>query len=178
MYAVELVAAPASRGAARPAPESRSAPEPPVPTTRPKPAPAKSRAPTQAKAKPVKTASPVTPLPGETPGTGSDIANVDLKGKAFPYPEYLRNLVAQIYRRWNHPSNNAPLTSEIGFVILRDGTVKDIQVLASSHSFSFDQEARAAVDVAGAAKAFGPLPAGYPADYLQISFVFKPRRAP
>lgn len=175
-YAVELVAAPASRGAARPAPEARTAPLTPAPTAKPRPAPPKSTAPAGPRSKPVKTASPVTPLPGETPGTGSDIANVDLKGKAFPYPEYLRNLVAQIYRRWNRPSNNAPLTTEIGFVILRDGTVKDIAVLSSSHSFSFDQEARAAVDVAAAAKAFGPLPVGYPADYLQISFVFTPRR--
>lgn len=179
MYAVELVAAPAARGAARPAPESRPTPPPaPAPVPKTKAAPVKPTTPTATKTKVAKSSSPVTPLPGETPGTGSDIANVDLKGKQFPYPEYLRNLVAQIYRRWNRPTNNAPLTTEIGFVILRDGTVKDIQVLTSSRSFSFDQEARAAIDVAGTAKAFGPLPAGYPADYLQISFVFTPRRTP
>ena len=179
MYAVELVAAPAALGAARPAPESRPAPPPaPAPIAKAKAPPVKTTTATAPRTKAAKTSSPVTPLPGETPGSGSDIANVDLKGKAFPYPEYLRNLVTQIYRRWNRPTNNAPLTTEIGFVILRDGTVKDIQVLTSSRSFSFDQEARAAVDVAGAAKAFGPLPAGYPADYLQISFSFTPRRTP
>jgi outer membrane biosynthesis protein TonB len=179
MYAVELVAAPAALGAARPAAAARPTPPPaaaPIPKT--KAAPLRSSTTAAPKTKAAKTSNPVTPLPGETPGTGSDIANVDLKGKQFPYPEYLRNLVAQIYRRWNRPTNNAPLTAEVGFVILRDGTVKDIQMLASSRSFSFDQEARAAIDVAGAAKAFGPLPAGYPADYLQISFVFTPRRTP
>ena len=177
-YAVELVAAPARSGASRPAPEARTNPvAPPVPKAKPKPAPVKTTTPTAAKSS-AKTSSPVTPLPGETPGTGSDIANVDLKGKAFPYPEYLRNLVAQIYRRWNRPVGNASLTTEVGFIILRDGTVKDIGMLSSSRSYSFDQEAMGAVEAAALAKAFGPLPVGYPADYLQISFLFTPRRTP
>ncbi len=148
-----------------------------MPKAKPKPAPVKTTTPTAAKST-AKTSSPVTPLPGETPGTGSDIANVDLKGKAFPYPEYLRNLVAQIYRRWNRPVGNASLTTEVGFIILRDGTVKDIGMLSSSRSYSFDQEAMGAVEAAALAKAFGPLPVGYPADYLQISFLFTPRRTP
>ena len=148
-----------------------------MPKAKPKPAPVKTTAQTAAKST-AKTSSPVTPLPGETPGTGSDIANVDLKGKAFPYPEYLRNLVAQIYRRWNRPVGNASLTTEVGFIILRDGTVKDIGMLSSSRSYSFDQEAMGAVEAAALAKAFGPLPVGYPADYLQISFLFTPRRTP
>jgi protein TonB len=120
----------------------------------------------------------VTPLPGETPGAGSDIANVRLEGKAFPYPEYLQNLVAQIYRRWNRPVGNASLNAEVAFVILRDGTVKDIRVITSSRSYSFDLEAQGAVEAAAAARAFGPLPAGYPADYLPIGFRFTPRTAP
>jgi len=177
-YAVELIAAPASTGASRPVAESRPSPvTPTVPKAKPKPTPVKTTAP--AKSAPVsRQAAPVTPLPGETPGTGSDIANVKLEGKAFPYPEYLRNLVAQIYRRWNRPAANAALTTEVGFVILRDGTVKDIGVVSSSRSYSFDLEARGAIESAAAQKAFGPLPSGYPADYLQISFVFTPRRAP
>lgn len=179
-YAVELVAAPLSTGASRRvAQPTRSDPvTPPVPKAKPKPAPVRTT--TTAKTTPAvqKTAAPVTPLPGETPGTGSDIANVKLEGKPFPYPEYLRNLVAQIYRRWNRQIGNASLTTEVGFVILRDGTVKDIGVVSSSRSYSFDLEARGAVESAAAQKAFGPLPSGYPADYLQISFVFAPRRAP
>ena len=179
-YAVELVAAPANTGASRPAAAARRDPVTPVPApakAKPKPAPAKTTTP--AKSAPVaKTAAPVTPLPGETPGTGSDIANVKLEGKAFPYPEYLRNLVAQIYRRWNRTPGNAALTTEVGFVILRDGSVKGINVVSSSRSYSFDLEARGAIESAAAQKAFGPLPSGYPADYLQISFVFAPRQAP
>lgn len=175
-YAVQLVAAPALRGAPRPAPEAAARAEaPPVRKAEPKPAPTKPATSHTADRTPSRTTSPVTPLPGETPGTGSDIANVDLKGKEFPYPEYLRNLVAQIYRRWNRPPGSAALTTEISFDILRDGTVRNIQVIRSSRSYSFDLEARGAIDQAAAQKAFGSLPAGYPADYLQISFSFTPR---
>ena len=177
-YAVELIAAPASTSS-RPAATTRSTPPPPpapapTPTVRRQPkAPA-----TTARAPASRTSAPVQPLPGETPGTGTDIANVDLKGKQFPYPEYLRNLVEQIYRRWNRPPGNASLTSEVGFVILRDGTVRDIAMVNSSRSYSFDLEARGAVEAAARDKAFGPLPAGYEADYLQINFLFTPRRGP
>ena len=175
-YAVELVAAPAAAASARPTAASRATSvTPPAPKAVAKPAPVKPKVTAKADNR-TRAGSPVTPLPGETPGTGSDIANVDLKGKAFPYPEYLRNLVAQIYRRWNRPSGNSSLTAEIGFVILRDGTVKDIRVASSSRSYSFDLEASGAVESAALAKAFGPLPAGYGADYLQISFLFTPRR--
>ena len=180
-YAVSLVAAPIPTGTRQPAVEAPPppAPAPPKAVTKTAPAPAKPAAKTTAKptAAP-KTASPVTPLPGETPGTGSDIANVNLAGKEFPYPEYLRNLVSQIYRRWARPPGNASLQAEVSFVILRDGTVRDIKVISSSRSYSFDLEAQGAVEEAAQAKAFGPLPAGYAADYLQIGFHFTPRRAP
>ena len=182
MYAVQLVAAPQPSATRRAAAES---PPPPAPAPAPpkasaKPAPARPRPQTTA-AKPTtapRTATPVTPLPGETPGTGSDIANVNLQGRPFPYPEYLANIVTQIYRRWSRPTMNAALQAEVGFVILRDGTVKEIKMISSSRSMSFDNEALAAVEVAAAVKAFGPLPAGYQADYLSIGFTFSPRRAP
>jgi len=194
-YAVELVAAPAAAGAGRPAPEvvPPPAPAPVIPKTppkaAPKPKPAPVKAPPKAQTKPApstnsqtksapRTAGATPPLPGETPGTGRDLANVKLAGKEFPYPEYLRNLVAQIYRRWNRPAGDAALTAEVGFVILRDGTVKDIRMVTNSRSYEFNLEAQGAIEAAATVKAFGPLPAGYAADYLQISFLFTPRQVP
>ena len=180
-YAVSLVAAPIPTGTRQPAVETPPAPAPAPPKAVTKAAPSPAKPTVKPTARPTtapKTASPVTPLPGETPGTGSDIANVKLDGKEFPYPEYLRNLVSQIYRRWARPVGNAALQAEVSFVILRDGTVKDIRVIASSRSYTFDLEAQGAVEEAANAKAFGPLPAGYPADYLQIGFLFTPRRQP
>jgi TonB family protein len=183
MYAVQLVAAPQPAATRRAAAESPPPPAP-APSVPPrasaKPAPARPQ-PRPTAAPPTtapRTATPVTPLPGETPGTGSDIANVNLQGKPFPYPEYLANIVTQIYRRWSRPSGNASLQAEVGFVILRDGTVKDVKMITSSRSMSFDNEALAAIEVAAAVKAFGPLPSGYQADYLSIGFTFSPRRAP
>jgi protein TonB len=179
-YAVELIAAPRPTTVRRAAPEAAGPPPEavaPKEPTKAKPAPApppKTPRTTTQREPAARTKAPVTPLPGETPGTGSDIANVKLQGKAFPYPEYLRNLVSQIYRRWNRPVGTA-LMAEVGFVILRDGTVREIRVVSSSRSYSFDLEAQGAVEEAGSAKAFGPLPQGYEADYLQVSFQFKPR---
>jgi periplasmic protein TonB len=179
-YAVELIAAAPASGRARPTPETPE-PAPALPKPAPKAAPKAvkpaAKVPAKTPAAP-RTGSPVTPLPGETPRGGSDIANVKTQGKEFPYPEYLRNLVAQIYRRWNRPVGNAALEAEVTFVILRDGTVKEIKLLRGSKSYSFDEEAQGAIEAAGLAKAFGPLPAGYPADYLPISFLFTPRQTP
>lgn len=177
-YAVELVAAAPAAGTARPAPEAAPPPAPTIAKKPPKAAPKAVKPVVKAppKAVPGKTAGPVTPLPGETPKGGSDIANVKTQGKEFPYPEYLRNLVTQIYRRWNRPAGNAALEAEVTFVILRDGTVRDIKILRGSRSYSFDEEAQGAVEAAAVAKAFGPLPGGYPADYLPISFLFTPRQ--
>jgi TonB family protein len=174
-YAVQLIAAPAA-GAVTARPDAPPpAPAPPA-DTKPAPRPTPSKPTTQTQTKvPAKTSAPVVPLKGETPGTGSDIANVNTLGKMFPFPEYLRNLVSQIYRRWNRPDDNSPLKAEVGFVILKDGTVRDIRMLSSSRSYSFDQEALGAVEAAATVKAFGPLPAGYGQDYLQIAFTFSPR---
>jgi TonB family protein len=62
----------------------------------------------------------------------------------------------------------------VQFTILRDGTVKEIRILSRSRSYSFDLGAQGAVEAAGNAKAFGPLPEGFPSDALQIALWFLP----
>jgi protein TonB len=187
VYAVQLVAAPA------PSPEAKRAPEiverppepPPAPNkpapkskTVPKSAPKPVAKPAEQKREPTPRSTPtVAPAPGEAPSTGSDAVTVKTPGLEFPYPEYLRNIVAQVYRRWDRPSGNVALRAEVSFIILRDGTVKDIRFTTSSGSFSFDMGAQGAVEAAGNAHAFGPLPDGYPADLLPVSFFFTPRTA-
>ena len=37
----------------------------------------------------------------------SDAATVDTEGVEFPFPGYLRNLVAQVYQRWRPPASQA-----------------------------------------------------------------------
>ncbi|HEX5386147.1 MAG TPA: TonB C-terminal domain-containing protein [Gemmatimonadales bacterium] len=185
-YAVELVAAPApdpqlKRAApeAIPTPPAEKAvplkaPEKKVkaPKLEPKPPP---EPPKEKQEPPPKTRAPEPPLPGETPSTGTDVATVKTPGLEFAYPEYLRNIVGQVYRRWERPSGSAALTAEVSFLILRDGSVREIKFIRSSGNFAFDLDAQGAIEAAGNAKAFGPLPDGYPADVLPVDFYFTPR---
>jgi outer membrane biosynthesis protein TonB len=197
VYAVELVAAPLPTSVRRAAPEAVTrppdpappaeapAPAPPKPTkaeaVKPKakeqPAPAAAK-PVQAAEKPVEkapaTKSETQPLPGETPGTGTDVANIKIPGIEFPYPEYLRNIMNEVLRRWNAPNNR--LRAEVAFLILKDGSVADIRFLKRSGNFSFDLEAQGAIEAAGNGKAFGPLPDGWDANVLPVTFVFEPRQ--
>jgi periplasmic protein TonB len=183
VYAVELVAAPAQPPDQKPAPEAVTRPPvaepaPTKPAPKPeKPAPPKPKPiPQPQKAEPTpKASAPTTPLPGETPSSGSDAVTVSTPGLAFPYPEYLRNIVQEVYRRWQRPLGNAALRAEVSFLILRDGTVHEIRLTRASGSFSFDLSAQGAIEAAGTAGAFGPLPEGWPADVLPVSFYFTPR---
>ena len=184
VYAVNLVAAPAMAAAAPaveatprpPASVERAAPiNPPRRTAKVAPAPPASRPVPKSEAAPQTAA--VQPMPGET-GAGSDIANVSTPGAEFPFPEYLRNIVTQIYRRWNRPVGSPALRAEISFLILRDGTVREIAVATRSRSYSFDLGAQGAVEAAANSKSFGPLPEGFKSDVLQISLWFVPRGAP
>ncbi len=184
-YAVELVAAPAptQKRLARealptPPPVEKPAPvkpTPPKPTKAPAPPKPKPPPPNEeTKEPPPKTAAEATPAPGETPSTGSDVATIKTPGLAFPYPEYLRNIVTQIYQRWDRGSAKQRSYAEISFLILRDGSVRDIHFVTRSGSFGFDLNAQGAVEAAGNARAFGPLPDGWDADVLPVSFYFKP----
>ena len=199
-YAVNLVAAPApsTKRLARealptPPPEEKPAPTPPKPTpakekpapVTPKPpkpaqatpAPAPTPAPTETEREPSpKTAAPVAPAPGEAPSTGSDVATIKTPGLAFPYPEYLRNIVTQVYQRWDRGSAKQNSFAEISFLILRDGSVRDIRFVTRSGSFSFDLDAQGAIEAAGNSRSFGELPDGWDADVLPVSFYFKPTR--
>jgi protein TonB len=200
-YAVELVAAPAptTKRLARealptPPPEEKPAPTPPkpAPPQKDKPAPVTPKPPKPAKTPPTpapkpppteterepapRTAAPVEPVPGETPSTGTDVATIKTPGLAFPFPEYLRNIVTQVYQRWDRASAKQNSFAEISFLILRDGSVRDIRFVTRSGSFAFDLDAQGAIEAAGNTRAFGQLPDGWEADVLPVSFYFKPTR--
>ena len=181
VYRVNLVAAPAPSQARRVAtetvapPPQRTAPTQ-TRTTRSVPvtptAPPRAATPTEAAPR---VANPVEPLPGETPSTGTSIANVNLQGMPFPFEGYLENLVEQVVRRWARPAFATPLRAEVSFTILRDGTVRNIKIAVPSRNFTFDMEAMGAIESAGRARAFGPLPTGFEADSLPMIFYFAPR---
>jgi len=184
VYAVELVAAPAPDPGSKPAPAVVDRPPEPTPAA---PAPSKAKPPSKPKPKPPQTptetkreptpraTSPVTPAPGETPSTGSDPVTVKTPGLEFPYPEYLRNIELQIYRRWARPLGGSSLSTTVSFLILRDGSAQDIRIVTRSGVYRFDADAQGAIEAAGNAGSFGALPDGYPADVLPVTFDFKPR---
>jgi protein TonB len=186
-YTVRLVAAPAADQETRKAPEAfdRPAEERPAPVPAAKPPPrssAVSRAappPTQddtrREAAP-RTTSMNQPLPGERPSTGNDVATVSTEGVAFPFPEYLQNVVSQVLRRWQRPEQSTPLEAEVSFFVHRDGSVTGLQLIHHSGNYSFDLEALGAVEEAGRRKAFGDLPDGWASDILFVRFYFSGKR--
>ncbi len=185
VYAVELLAAPAPTPKRRVAteatprpPEEKPAPVKPKPTPPPKkPAPPEPKPPppTDTPREPTPpTQAPVKPLKGETPSTGTDVATIKTPGLEFPYPEYLRNIVGQVYQRWDREDARQDNFAEISFMILRDGSIRDIRFVTRSGSFAFDLSAQGAIEAAGNAGAFGPLPDGWDTDVLPVSFYFKP----
>jgi protein TonB len=187
-YAVDLVAAPAPAPRQRvareavptppvekpapvkPPPKPKPAKTPPAPVPKPRPA-----EPDQREAPPP-TQAPVAPAPGEAPSTGTDVATIKTPGLDFPFPEYLRNIVNQVYQRWDRSAAGRRFSAEVSFFILADGTVRDIRFITRSGSFNFDLNAQGAVEAAGNARAFGPLPDGWPAEVLPVSILFKPNR--
>lgn len=186
VYKVQLVAAPAPDPAARRAPDAveRPAEELPAPLPKAKPVPksAASHAvppppPDAARREAApRTTSKTAPLPGETPSTGNDPVSVSTEGVAFPFPEYLQNIVVQIRRRWQQPYGNASPEMEVSFFIRRDGSITDLQFVKRSGSFAFDLEAQGAVEETGRSKVFGPLPSGWESDVLFVRFLFSAKR--
>jgi protein TonB len=188
VYRVELIAAPRGEraiGVVDAAPSAETsipkvttppAAERPVPATE---RPAPRRTPTRATPTPDarRTPTPQTaPKAGGGPegGAGTDIANIRTEGLAFPFPEYLNNIVRQIQLRFR-PRNAGNLYAEVVFFIRRDGSVHELQVQRRSGNLAFDLEAQGAVESAAAARAFGPLPSGWGDDVLRVIFTFEPR---
>ena len=115
------------------------------------------------------------PLPvaggGPTGGKGADVASVSTGAIDFPYPLYTQRIVRELILRFGPTSSR--FTAVVRFVIHRDGSVTDIDLL-SSDDYTFGQRARGAVESAARANAFGTLPPGFREDILPVTFRFTP----
>lgn len=180
VYTVRLVAAPRPQPQARRAPEvierpaQRAEPLAQRPSVAEAPPPPPPPDPEMEREPAPRSTPDVELVPDEEPSTGDDPATVSVSGVNFPYPEYLRNIVAQVYRRWQRPSGNQSLRAEILFFVRRDGSITSLQFVGRSGSFGFDIEAEGAIEAAGNSGAFGPLPKGFAGDILPVSFFFDP----
>jgi hypothetical protein len=190
VYAVTLIAAPAGAPAIgvvnppkaaeqpkAPPPKVREAPQTKSVPTRRTPAvtrvtPTEARPLTKADRRPEQTAAGGGPVGG----TGTDVANVSIDGREFPFPSYLQNIVTQIRLRFGRQSWPEAATAEFSFLIMRDGSIKFLKLReAKGASFEFRLEAESAIESAGRVKAFGPLPDGFADDALPVVFSFDPR---
>jgi protein TonB len=192
VYSVNLIAAPAGPRQVGVVSESPSQPkvEPNAPLPKRAESQPKETTPVRRPPPPKQTTSRATQVPdaksarfdvpapkaggGETGGKGTDVANVSTVGKDFPYPAYLQNIINQIATRFT-PRQRQALSADVQFVIRRDGSVFGISVVKGSGVYSFDVQAKGAVEAAGAALAFGPLPDGFSDDALTIIFTFDPK---
>ena len=202
MYRVEIVAAPAgeraigevkseqanaAKAVTQPSAAQSTVKEMPVPTAKPAPKTPARVTPSDAKSKPATkagapeakaTAQPKTEAPkaggGPVGDKGTDVATVRSDGIEFPFPGYLNNIVRQIALRFKPRNPAARLKAEVRFLIHRDGSVSGIEYIRRSGNFSFDLEASGAVEAASSARAFGPLPDGFPDDVLPVVFAFDP----
>jgi protein TonB len=202
MYRVEIVAAPAGDRAigevkseqataktpvTQPSASQSSVKEMPLPTAKPAPKTPARATPSEAKPKPVaKAGAPEakaapqakteSPKAGGGPvgDKGADVATVRSDGIEFPFPGYLNNIVRQIALNFKPRNPAARLKAEVRFLIHRDGSVSDLTFVRRSGNFSFDLEAQGAVEAASSARAFGPLPTGFPDDALPVVFSFDP----
>ena len=82
--------------------------------------------------------------------------------------------MSQVYRNWDRDAAKQNAFAEISFLILRDGSVRDIRFVTRSGSFSFDLSAQGAIEATANSRAFGPLPDGWDADVLPVTFQFRP----
>jgi periplasmic protein TonB len=202
MYRVEIVAAPAgeraigevkseqanaAKAVTQPSAAQSTVKEMPAPTAKPAPKTPARVTPSEAKTKPATkaggpeakaTAQPKTEAPkaggGPVGDKGTDVATVRSDGIEFPFPGYLNNIVRQIAVRFKPRNPAARLKAEVRFLIHRDGSVSGIEYIRRSGNFSFDLEASGAVEAASSARAFGPLPDGFPDDVLPVVFAFDP----
>jgi protein TonB len=175
--------APAPKAAERP-PEPVKPPPPAKTPAKPVPKPPPKATANATKAKdvgaktvaktPSKAALPVAGS-GQKTGKGTDVTNMVADGIAFPYQGYLNNIIRQI--TLNFSVRGSALVAEVKFLIHRDGSVSDIQILTRSGSASFDREARGAIEAAGNSGLFGPLPSGFPDDVLPVFFTFAPEKS-
>lgn len=192
VYKVDLVAAPVGPRAIGQVSQETPSPMPDTPIPPPKRAEAPDASPVPSMKTAAKKAAPrATQVPnarevttrtsqappaggGPTGGTGTDVANVSVDGIAFPYPGYLENIVRQIALRFK-PRRADALTSEVLFLIRRDGTMTGFAFRKRSGSYEFDLEAQGAVEAAARSASFGALPDGFRDDVLTVIFSFDPQ---
>jgi outer membrane biosynthesis protein TonB len=156
-----------------PPPEPEPVTPPPEPQPPPPPTPPRTQAPTPTPPE-RRPDPPPARGPDPVPATvGGENLRIEQDGRDFQYPEYLENIMRVLTRYFRPPAGQENLEAEVVFYINRDGSAGGIRVQTTSGSFQFNAQAMQAVEQAGRARAFGPLPADWQRDRLYISYTFE-----
>ncbi len=169
--------APAPKGAERAAPPEKALPAPKraeqaPPKATPSATPTRAAGTKSAKTESKAPAAPPKAGSGAVGGKGADVVNIKTDGIAFPYQGYLDNIVRQLTIAWSPRRVSAALVTEVKFLIRRDGSVANIEIVKSSGDRIYDTEGLGAVEAVGSTRGFGALPAGWKDDVLVVYFTF------
>lgn len=154
----------------KPQPAAPPPPDPDIPTL-----PDRSSEPAEP-APPVQAPAPAPPVRqgserGNARGTaafGAAVASLD--NPDFTYSYYIDRMVALIRARWNRPPTAGEVESAVHFRILRDGTIREVELRNPSGDPAFD---RAALKAVQEASPLPPLPVGYRQDSLGVNLLVR-----
>ncbi len=152
-------------------------PEPkplPPPEKKPEKKPAEDKQPPQRPRAETATPPSTAPAPGEASGpgglAGTSIESVDFQDLEFAW--YRDRVVAALKSQWRQPildGVTTPLSVTIAFRVLRNGAVRDPEIVATSGVASLDRSAlRAVVE----ADPLPPLPPNWREPVMSARFVF------
>lgn len=165
------------------APKPAAADQPPA-LTPPKPSPTKTppAAPTPAPASAANDAAEDPRRTGTVPGRlgspngrpdsafteGAAVAGLD--NPDFRYAYYVDRMAAMIRGQWTRPPVGSGIEVAIHFIVERNGSVREVEIVRSSGSAAFDLAGRRAVE---SAAPLPPLPKGYAGDTLGVTLLFR-----
>jgi TonB family protein len=117
--------------------------------------------------------APATQAAAPRSTTGSIAAGTagiaGLEGGDFPYTIYIDRMLTLVGSHWFRPETSAELTTQVYFVIERDGRVRDVKIEKPSGNNSFDRAAQRAVLESSP---LPPLPFAYSGTSLGVHLTF------
>lgn len=121
---------------------------------------------------------PARPPTGAEPdpeSEGGENLTVKFDGVRCIDADYCENIIRQIHRYFRRPSGGASGEADVYFVILPDGSVRDLRVISNTGGVPFRLAVLEAVEQAGRNRAFGSLPGAF-GGTLPVRFTFRPAR--
>ena len=118
--------------------------------------------------------SPTHPVQQPTKPIASESGGLKIDAKDFPFAYYLTILQNRVQSNWQPPfqtsTQQEKMSTVIGFQVLRNGKIVNINIEKSSGRYLFDQAAQRAVY---SANPLPPLPDEFSGDHLSVHIEFE-----